>query len=239
MAILKFTLAITLTLCMTLSAMAASAVGEIEYWKGEVEIIRGQVHLAVESSHSVFEGDRIVTGQSARVRIRFIDDSIMQMGENAESRIGNYGISDDGVFDGLLELLQGRARFIISKLKEAKARYQVQMRTVLIGVRGTDILAQIGGADHIALLEGRIELSDTAGGTMFLNPDRYVEVSKRLPNYALGIPEIWLDNFIRDVGSSSDDMRRGKRTSDDDSLPHDTIREKSSRSLGSPSVVPR
>jgi len=222
-----------------MSAMAESSVGQIEYLRGDVEVWRGDKKMPATNELKVFAGDKVITKQGARIRIRFVDESSMQMGENAQSSIRHYKV-EEGMVNVFLELIAGRARFMIMKLKEADASYQVKMRAVLIGVRGTDILAQAGNKEHIALVHGRINLSDQLGGTLNLEPDSYIATSDKLPKQAQPIPYPWLEAFIQDVGTSDEGKRAKPKLSDDeDNPPAEVMRSQTIQGLDSPAIIPR
>jgi len=245
MGILKYHFAAMLFLLLPLAVYAAEpeAVGEIVYLKGDVSVGHAQRWQAAENGMSLFVGQHIRTGASSRVRVQFSDGTSMQMGQHAEAVIERYKVEkDDGIIDALLNLLQGRARFMVEKLKRSDSHYQVRMRTVLIGVRGTDILAQADARQaHVALVEGRVALTQPGAGNMAVILERgaYVRVDQAWPVRPVAIPGDWLDAFIRDVGLSSEGSHQKKRSGDDDAPPASVIQQKSIDQLGLPTIVPR
>jgi len=221
-------------------AMAATEAGVIDYMRGDVQLWHGNTAVTAELKAVVFEGDKIVTGEASRVRIVLVDGSTMQMGEKAESVLQHYSHNKEGFLDAMVELVQGRARFIVNKLRNTKSNYQVKMRAVLIGVRGTDILAQVGATDHVALVEGRVQLSDKLGGLLMLGKDHYVRTTSQLPAATTAIPVSWLTDFINDVGTSSAGKKAKQADGDDGAqAPSDAIRQQSSRALGTPTLIPK
>ncbi len=217
-------------------------VAKVEYISGEVFVGRDGSWRSAEAGMRLVEGQHVRTGPSSRVRLRFIDGSSMQMGQHARAVVERYRTDAGlGLVDALLELVRGRARFIVRKLRRADANYRVRMRTVLIGVRGTDILAQAdAGVEHVALVEGRVALTSPSGGDgLMLERGGYARFAGRWPVHGRAIPDTWLNDFILDVGLSSEGTRRKKSGGSDDAPPHAVMQQKMINSLGSPSVLPR
>ncbi len=241
MVLLRAASLLVLAACMFGSAAwAEDEAGVIEYVRGSAFIERGAQTFGAKEGQPVHVGDVVRTGAHSRARIRFVDGSRVQLGSNAAARIERYRTRSDGsILDALIDLIQGRGRFVVEKLKSADARYRVRTRAVLIGVRGTDILAQSeADAAHVALIEGRVELTREGGRAASLAAGEYVRAAGAWPVRPEPIPAAWLDAFIRDVGS----MREGARRKKDEEAPApplDAIQRRSLDRLGSPTVVPR
>ncbi len=220
-------------------AAGAGKAGEIEYLKGKAEIRRAGKAIAAAVGLAVQVGDEVRTGEKSRIRIRLIDGSAVQLGAHAAIRITRYR-QKGGLLDALIDLLRGRARFMVEKLKESDSRYRVRTETVLIGVRGTDILAQVApDAVHVALVDGRVMLLPEAGGEgVLLARGGYVRVAGEWPARPMAIPDDWLMEFIRDVGVSREGARRRKGGSGEDA-PSEALRSLSAEKLGAPLVLPR
>jgi len=236
----QFLFALSVVFLMPVLAISAP-VGEIDFIQGEVTIERLAGEFAAKQGDTIDVGDTLVTGDKSRVRILFTDHSSMQLGSHARSSIKQYTSSDEGIIDSLLELAEGRARFIVNKIKSSDSKYQIKMRTVLIGVRGTDILAQAeSSVEHIALVEGRVALSDSSAGEIFLNKGHYIQTQNMaLPNTSASIPSNWLMAFMQDVGSSK---QLSKTSNQSDEIPAsnlstDAVQQKTSKRMAVPSII--
>jgi len=242
MSTIRNVLAACLLLFVPFAVCAAESVGEVVYLKGDVQIGSIAQWQAATVGMKLFEGEHVRTGASSRIRLGFSDGTQMQMGQNAEAVIEYYEVAEDqSLMDAILELVQGRARFIVQKLKRADSQYKVRMRAVLIGVRGTDILAQAdGGSGHVALVEGRVALTRPGGSSeVMLARGGYVNVSRQWPVNPVEIPQQWLNDFIQDVGLSNEGEHKKKGSGNDDAPPASVIQQKSINQLGSPTIVPR
>jgi len=226
-------------------ALAAEPAGHIDTIKGEVHVLRGSSEVPALPDTIVEVGDNIRTGKASRVRILLNDGSSMQLGQNAEALIERYKIaSAGGLMDALINLLEGRGRFIVEKLKRTDAHYRIKTRAVLIGVRGTDILAQASGyTGDVALVEGRIALSRSGYKQQVpLSRGEYIKVAGAWPAKAQPIPEKWLADFINDVGTSDGGKRKkkgGGSGGDDGSAPSDVLQQKTINQMGNPMIVPQ
>jgi len=233
---------VVVTLVASGLASAGEIAGKIEYIKGQAEVGSESHWLSAEVGMVVEVGQHVRTGESSRIRIRFVDGSSMQMGGRAEAVIERYAVKKDaGVVQALLDLIQGRGRFIVEKLKQADSQYQVRLRAVLIGVRGTDILAQSEAkADHVALVEGRVSLTSEVSREVMLDKGYYARAESGKIQKPVSIPDTWLEAFIRDVGlSSAGKARKRGGGGDDGSAPSSVIQQKTVDKLGSPMILPR
>ena len=223
-------------------AWADGAIGEIIYLRGQAWIERGDARLAASVHIPVFEGDVLATGHKSRLRVRFVDGSRILLGANARARVRRYHAK--GLLDALLELLEGRARFIVEPLTGKDAHYEIETRAAIIAVRGTDILAQVEakGADHVALVEGRVQLRPRTlpGAPLVVRAGGYVRVRDRWPARVQPIPEDWLLAFVRDVGPADAGARRRKKgASAQTAPPLDAVQERMLERMGVPLVTPR
>lgn len=239
-----FGILVILSLVCSTPAMAGSPAGHIDAVKGEVHLTRAGAEIPAELQADIEAGDHISTGKASRVRIVFADGSSMQLGQHAEAVIESYATSEtDGALDALIGLIEGRGRFIVETLKRSDAHYRIRTRTVLIGVRGTDILAQADKfISHVALTEGHIQISRAgAVAEVALNKGQYLLVVGKWPPAPQTIPEQWLSDFIHDVGTSDAAGRKKKGSGDSggSTAPTDAIRQKMLNQMGSPMVIPQ
>lgn len=145
-------------LLVALSLLAGTAVsqdvaaqdpaGEVARLRGEAS--RGNDSLAVGSQ--VLVGDTIRSGPGARVEIRFLDESSLTLGENAEIVIDRFFFEARGSRQSI-EVLQGVFRFITGAVgKTAPDWVAVRTPVATIGIRGTDF---IGGELTVGMPPGQ------------------------------------------------------------------------------------
>ncbi len=223
------------------AVLAAERAGEVVYLKGKAWIERDGKRIEAVPHAPVFEGDVLATGAASRLRVRFVDGSRMLLGANARARVRRYHAK--GVLDTLLELLEGRARFIVEPLTGKGSRYEIETRAAIIAVRGTDVLAQVErGADHVALVEGKVRLAPRtgAGAPLAIRAGEYARIGKAWPARPQPIPEDWLLAFVRDVGPADAGTRRRKKGAPAQAAPPmDAVQERLLERSGAPLVLPR
>jgi hypothetical protein len=122
---------------------------------------------------SVANGDRLVTGASDRVTIRFRDGSQLALSPRASVLIENYSAErKSGQRGSLIALEQGRVRARV-KHQEAGAvpSFQIRTRTAVAGVRGTDFLAQYHEDQERAVTSVQTLTGEVALGRLGTQPE--------------------------------------------------------------------
>lgn len=117
---------------------AAESVGKVESLSGKVTA--GTRTLAARDA--VFQNDRIVTGPGARAQLRFLDNTLVSVGERSELVINEYVYAPDRKEDnrGFFTLVGGVFRFITDKITKLNPeRFEVKANYGTIGIRGCDL----------------------------------------------------------------------------------------------------
>jgi len=109
----------------------------------------------------IFIGDKVVTGPTGQVQIKFSDKTKLVVGPNSSLLIEDYLLRDDnsaGQF--AIKALGGTFRFVTGQAE--KDRYKIETPTGTIGVRGTAFDFNVNPAETRALLfHGAIILCNT------------------------------------------------------------------------------
>ena len=109
---------------------------------------------------SLDPGDRLVTGDDARVRLRLAEGSLVKLGENAELVLSRFQPPEEegGAFSGFLEVLKGAFRYSTTILSRQHRRHlDIRVAGVTAGVRGTDLWGKAApDKDIVCLIEGKI-----------------------------------------------------------------------------------
>ncbi|MDX1739243.1 MAG: FecR family protein, partial [Alphaproteobacteria bacterium] len=149
-------------------AQAPTPIGNLEFMGGEVFAVRTdgtRVQLAL--GDPVYQGDQIETSKEGSVKIRFIDDTIFTLGEDARLAL------DELVFDpasasgtSSFSILKGSFVFVSGQIaKNDYDNMQVSTPVATIGIRGTTVTGTVLIGDvafSFSVLEGSITIS--AGG---------------------------------------------------------------------------
>lgn len=121
------------------------AIAQVSLVVGAASITRADGQsVAIERGLSVYENDRLVTGEDGMVMLVFLDEGRMALRPGSELLIRKYQYDAAGLDSDLkLELVKGTVRQISGKAaKQQPERYRLNTPVAVIGVRGTDFLAK-------------------------------------------------------------------------------------------------
>ena len=114
----------------------------------------------LKPGQSLDSGDRIVTGQRARVVLKLAEGSLVKLGADAELDLQQLQAPPEpsGLFEGFLDVVRGAFRFTTTVVGR-KRNISARIRSATIGIRGTDVWGKSEPSrDFAVLLEGRVEI---------------------------------------------------------------------------------
>ncbi|MDX8391451.1 MAG: FecR family protein, partial [Mariprofundaceae bacterium] len=119
------------------NVQAADFAGTISYSSGDAWVLRGQEKHPAPVATKVLPGDVIITRNAGRVKLSMNDGSTVYLGEKSRLVVDNYNMHDKTLKKGVFNLLWGKVRLQVAKLKGANSSFSVKTKTATIGVRGT------------------------------------------------------------------------------------------------------
>jgi len=128
---------VTLAIMAVTPVFAASSVGHVSYLNGEVQVLRGDKPLPLQLNDLVYPTDVVVTEASGRAKIDLNEGSVIFVGSKSRISIDEYVIDKGKLTTGSFNMLWGKVRFAVSKLKAKGSSFSVKTATATIGVRGT------------------------------------------------------------------------------------------------------
>ena len=152
-----------------LPAMAmAQVAGKLTKVSGRVDILRvgTTAAAAVTLNEEVSIGDIVRTKSDGTAEITFIDNSIMTVGPRSRLGIEEYLYkSEENKRVASLKLLRGRAGFTVAKpvYTAAGSKFEMQTKTAVAGVRGTEGLLITGAIERVYVKEGVVEFKNPLG----------------------------------------------------------------------------
>jgi len=157
--------ALGLILLPTLSlAASGTALGV----RQDAELVSANATKVLTVGADVFIGDKVVTGTSGQVQIKFSDKTELVVGPNSALTIEDYLLRDDnsaGKF--AIKALSGTFRFATGLAP--KDRYLIETPTGTIGVRGTAFDFTVGAeGTRVLLFHGAVELCNLASSCVTL-----------------------------------------------------------------------
>ncbi len=143
--------------------------GNIAAIAGNASIVRQGASVEPETGAPVYGDDAITTGNTGKMRILFVDNSVISIGPNARINIDRY-VSTPSKRSVLLSMVRGKARFLISKISNILNTYDIHTVTAIIGIRGTDFVidASDGQKTAVYVINGSVNLQNIKQGA--LNP---------------------------------------------------------------------
>lgn len=125
-------------------AMALGAgVGTVDYVAGDVSAIREGRVITLQPKAPVYAADTVVTGKRGRVKLSMHDGSSVFIGRNSRISLEQYRSRQGSLISGVFNLLWGKARFVVKKLRGSKSSFSVKTTTVVLGVRGTNFIVSV------------------------------------------------------------------------------------------------
>jgi hypothetical protein len=175
-------------------AQALRAIGAVGELVGDCRVVRaGEAAaqpLAVGSA--LFEGDRVRTAVDARLRLEFVDGSVVQLGAGTELALDWFLHAPEAATQNIVLRASAGILRVIARLVLPRAAYVVQTPTAVASVRGTDWILEAGaGETAIVALEGAVavrNIEDAVPGEVVLGPGEGVTVAAGAPPPA---PAVW------------------------------------------------
>jgi hypothetical protein len=132
------------------TAEVAPSIGMVKRLSGSVLLDRGGQVLTPQPGMRLLQGDRLRTGADGHAGVTLSDDSLLTAGPNSSLLISSFAF-DTTTHEGQLQAKLGRGSLhVVSGLiaKKAPEKVNFQARSVVLGVRGTEFIIDIGGADE-------------------------------------------------------------------------------------------
>lgn len=149
----------------------------------------------------LYQQDQIRTLADSRAKLFFTDESILVLSHNTTIDIAQFQLNPQGGRQSaLMKILHGSLRFIVTKVSSVdKPDFEIEGRTAVMGVRGTDGIFESRSPEIIYFLSGRSLLSvlnKTTGQKFDLTPDNFVSSLPGQPLRSGVITEIMRHRLI-------------------------------------------
>jgi hypothetical protein len=143
-------------------------VGAVQEKEGSVVAVdRRKVSRKLDKGDPVFLGDKVITGEKGYVRLKMIDDAILDLRCFSIMVIEEYALNDTSR-RSIVNLLQGSLKKITGQIgKLTEDVYELRTPVASVGVRGTEYAL-------------RVFQSKGCGGTLDADDGLYLEVIKGL-----------------------------------------------------------
>ena len=137
-----------------------NAIGNVETVIGEVTALRNGAKITLEAGDPVFEGDIIETETAGSAKLRFIDETVFSISEDARLALDKM-VFDPETAEGetILSMLKGGFLFISGQIaKTDPSDMQVVTPVATIGIRGTIVTGNVspGESFEFSVVDGAI-----------------------------------------------------------------------------------
>ena len=137
-----------------------NAIGNVETVIGEVTALRNGAKITLEAGDLVFQGDIIETDTAGSAKLRFIDETVFSISEDARLALDKM-VFDPETAEGetILSMLKGGFLFISGQIaKTDPSDMQVVTPVATIGIRGTIVTGNVspGESFEFSVVDGAI-----------------------------------------------------------------------------------
>jgi len=138
-------------------AAGTKAIGRVDAVEGSSSILHDGARSAAVVGAGLEARDSIETGTDGKIRIIFIDASVLAIGAGTHLALSELQI-DDSNRSGRIDVAIGKFWMQVSKWqKPGSSRYEIATPNAVAGVRGTTLWGDTQ-VDAICALEGSIEV---------------------------------------------------------------------------------
>ena len=137
-------LACLVLLLAALPLRAQQPAGAVAAIRGDVQALSAAgVIRVLDEDDPVFAGDRIETARRASVSLEFNDGTRFELGERSTMTVDSYAEGEDASL--VTSVLGGIFRFVSGLIaKEEPQAMRVNLTVATIGIRGTNVVGEVG-----------------------------------------------------------------------------------------------
>ena len=166
---------------------ATKAIGSITSLEGEAYATMPGTKRMLSLNDQIFEKETLHTQENSQLVVRFLDDTILRMGESTSVALEQYNFDDKpgGLVSMFSRMLHGLIRMTTGKIVERdRDKFTFQTPLATLGIRGTEFYAETGddgeeigvttlGAGHIVALTSSTDQTsiNQAGFYVRVGPD--------------------------------------------------------------------
>lgn len=130
--------------------------------------------IAVSRGTALFQGNSVLTGEEARLRMRFNGGSLLTLGENTRFEVTRFEPATDNTEQtAYFRLLSGVILAIADGITPGSEAFVIETPAASIGIRGTIVWGGYfipGQADYILLEGGPVTITNAAGEVTLTEP---------------------------------------------------------------------
>lgn len=117
--------------------------GKVAALRGKSVIERGKEQITPAISSDILASDIIKTGPDGKIKLKFVDGSVLTLGENSKLVVKEFLYTKGKGGKSTFNLLQGKMHSIVGKTK-----FEVHTPTAIAAARGTVIYFEVGDLEE-------------------------------------------------------------------------------------------
>jgi hypothetical protein len=190
-------LALMLLLFWALPAAAQEPVGRAIAKVGSVTVLRAGAGSSLQPGDPLYQIDQVLTGPKARVRIEFLDSSILAIGADSEVAITEYLLDDERARQSaLFDLLRGILRATVAG--GTAGGFDIRTRIAVASTRAADWLIELTEEKvSVFVVEGQVQVIGYQDGVSKLVEAGFgsdTKIGQRAAN-----PRPWAEDRVNDL----------------------------------------
>lgn len=146
---------LTVTIFSSYALTAESPMGNVKDLRGSGNILREKQIMDARKNEPIFRADTVKTDDKSRIKLLFIDDSLLMIGENSRVSISEH--LDKKGKTNVFNVVDGTVNVIVGK-----SGLEIHTPTSVTAARGTSYVVWVeNGTLHktgVAVSEGRVEI---------------------------------------------------------------------------------
>ncbi|QWR77796.1 FecR family protein [Candidatus Magnetomonas plexicatena] len=187
MKILKSTFILLILTAFAVTAVeAVDDVAKVVALKGNVLIERSSGELQANVKDNVLLNDTVLTKEQSKLKMLFVDDSVLTLGEKSKLVVKEFISSKDDRGKSVYNLLDGKIRTVVGR-----TNFEVHTPNVVVAARGTNFYVETGMKNNVSYstvmcFEGVVDIRSITEGVsekVSLTPGMMIKVvgSQHMP----------------------------------------------------------
>ncbi len=165
-------LILTAALLLGFPTLASAQVGRVVALVGAGDIDRAGQKIPLAEGADIFADDIVTTAATGRVKLKFADETELTLGGDGEVVIDEFVFANADTDTAVFKLAKGPLRMLAGAIESSnRAGLKIDTPVATIGVRGTDVFAELRGQQlSTALFSGYAVEVTNPGGITTLHP---------------------------------------------------------------------
>ena len=190
-------------LCSSFLSAQEKAVGKVVIMEGIAKIIRQGKTIPATLLTRIYPEDSIITKGGARMKILFVDGSVLTIGNRTKISIKKFLYEKkEKKREVSFNLTLGKVRAVLGETSQ-DSLYEIKTPTAVAGARGTDFIVWVvsRGVTYVLVLEGEIDVGDIGGiGSQILGKNFTLKIFKgKAPGSAYRLTPEEMKKFLEGI----------------------------------------